>query len=254
VWQVAVVWGLAITVAIYVVGGISGAHINPAITIALTIWGRFPPRRVPIYVVGQMVGAVVAACLLFVLFQGFLEAREQARGVKRGMPGSEVTAMCYGEYFPNPGPVSTNETLKTAEAVIGALHAQQRLVGPNIAFLTEVAGTLLLAMVIFALSDPRNSVSAVIGLAPVFIGLTVALLISVLAPLTQACLNPARDFGPRLAAWALGWGEVALPGPQPPTFFTVYILAPITGAILGGGLYTAVVGPCLVKLSVETSS
>ena len=76
-----------------------------------------------------------------------------------------------------------------------------------------------------------------------FIGLTVAALISVIAPLTQACFNPARDFGPRLFAFLAGWGPIALPGPRGTGFLTVYILAPILGAILGSGLYVHVLGP-----------
>jgi glycerol uptake facilitator protein len=78
----------------------------------------------------------------------------------------------------------------------------------------------------------------------VFIGLDVAILISVLAPLTQACFNPARDFGPRLFAFFAGWGAIAIPG-RGTGFLTVYILAPLIGAILGGGLYVRLLQPCL---------
>ena len=244
-WQVAIVWGVAVTVAVYVVGGISGAHINPAITAALTVWGRFPARLVLPYVAGQLAGAMTAALVLFGLFQPFLDAREKERGVERGQPGSEVTATCYGEYFPNPGPVSTDPTLKSADAVRRALEEQRSQFGAVPAFLAEVMGTLILALVVFALTDEHNLVAPAAGLGPVFIGLTVAILISVLGPLTQACLNPARDFGPRLVAWAVGWGEVALPGPRPPAFLTVYILAPVLGATLGGGLYAGLLRRCL---------
>jgi glycerol uptake facilitator len=101
---------------------------------------------------------------------------------------------------------------------------------------------------VFALTDEKNQASPAARLGPVFIGLAVAVLISVIAPLTQACFNPARDFGPRLVAYFGGWGKVAIPGPQGMGFATVYILAPITGAFIGGWLYTRVLRPALPPL------
>jgi glycerol uptake facilitator protein len=240
VWQVAVVWGVAISVAIYVVGAISGSHINPAISIAYAGWGRFPWRLVPAYVVSQFVGAFLAAAVLFLFYSGFLAEKERVKGVVRGQPGSEITAMCYGEYFPNPGPIAgTDKVYDRAE--------HERLnesVSEPLAFGVEVLGTLILTLAVFALTDERNQVSPLARLAPIFIGLTVAILISVLAPLTQACFNPARDFGPRLFAALAGWGKIALPG-RGTGFLTVYIIAPIVGGVLGGGLYARVIGPAL---------
>ena len=99
---------------------------------------------------------------------------------------------------------------------------------------------------VFAVTDERNAVAAGARPAPVFIGLAVAVLIMVIAPLTQACFDPARDFGPRLFASLAGWGRVALPG-RGTGFLTVYILAPISGAIAGGALYNFVLQPCFPK-------
>src|SRR3954469_9994524 len=101
-WQVAIVWGVAIMVAIYTVGAISGAHINPAMTLAFAVWGKFPAGRVLPYIGSQLAGGFLAAGTLFVLFQPQLKARENDLKVERGQPGSEATAMCYGEYFPSP--------------------------------------------------------------------------------------------------------------------------------------------------------
>src|SRR4051794_4086606 len=67
-WQVAIVWGVAVMLGVYVVAGVSGAHINPAITVALAAWGRFPWVRVGPYILGQLVGAMTAALILFFLF------------------------------------------------------------------------------------------------------------------------------------------------------------------------------------------
>src|SRR5579885_1000293 len=248
-WQVAVVWAVAIMVAVYVVGGVSGAHINPAITVALAAWGRFPWREVPPYVAGQLAGAFVAAALLFALFHGFLERKEQQQGVLRGEPGSEITAMCYGEYYPNPGDLGAGKEPYDPEA-----HDKYRgLVGMPTAFLAELVGTAILALAVFALTDDRNRTAPLGPLAPVFIGLTVGILISVIAPLTQACFNPARDFGPRLFACLAGWGRVAIPGPNGAGFATVYLLAPTAGAVLGGGLYVKLIRPRLPEAAASNS-
>jgi glycerol uptake facilitator protein len=249
-WQVASVWAVAIMLAIYVVGGVSGAHINPAITVALAAARRFSWGDVVPYVAAQTAGAFVAAAALFLLYQPLLAAKEKDKGVVRGEPGSEITAMCYGEYFPNPGRVGDGATPYNA-----TYHAEyNELVPESTAFIAEFLGTLILALVVFAVTDERNPAAPQSRLAPVFIGLTVAVLIVVIAPLTQACFNPARDFGPRVFAALAGWGNVALPGPRGLGFLTVYIIAPIAGATAGGALYLALVRPGLsVPAEQETA-
>jgi glycerol uptake facilitator protein len=205
--------------------------------VAFAVWGRLPRRFVMPYILAQLTGAFLAAATLFVLFNPYLRAREQEKHVVRGAPGSEITAMCYGEYFPSPGPLSNAEGPYSVD-----VHERLKtLVSEPTAFLAELLGTLMLAIVVFAVTDESNSASPPAGLAPVFIGLTVAALISVIAPLTQACFNPARDFGPRLFAFLAGWGSIALPGARGAGFLTVYIIAPILGAIIGSGLYERVI-------------
>src|SRR5262245_2852231 len=75
-WQVAIVWGVAIMAAAYVVGGISGSHINPAVTIALAAWGRFSWPHVLPYVLAQVTGGFLAAAALFAVYSPFLAERE----------------------------------------------------------------------------------------------------------------------------------------------------------------------------------
>ena len=240
-WQVAIVWGVAIMLAIYTVDAISGAHINPAMTIAFAAWGRHSWRRVLPYVVAQTLGAIAAAAILFTLFAGFIAAKEEEKSVVRGEPGSIVTAMCYGEYFPNPAALASEAGPYDA-AAHAALNAR---FGHKGAWFAEFLGTMVLATVVFAVTDPRNTARPLANLAPVFIGLTVSALISILAPLTQACFNPARDFGPRLFAYFAGWGSVAIPGLSDLGWLTVYIVAPIAGAVAGGGFYQCLLRPSL---------
>ena len=238
VWQVAIVWGVGVALAGYCCGGVSGAHINPAITITLAAFGRARWVDVGPYVAGQLGGATLAAAALFCIFRGPLEQKEREKGVIRGQPGSVVTAMCYGEYFPNPGPLGDSKAKPRGSELERALLEREGLLSPLGAFTAEAVATGILALVVMAITDRRNQGSPGGKLVPVVAGLTVAALISVIGPLTQACLNPARDLGPRLFAYLAGWGSVALPGPRGHAWLTVYVAAPCAGALLGGLVYT----------------
>ncbi len=246
-WQVSIIWGIAVMIAVYVVGAVSGAHLNPAITLALATWGRFPKSNAIPYVMAQVVGGFAAAAVLFVLYQPFLAKKEAVKMITRGGPGSQMTAMCYGCFFPSPGPLANGDAPFQSEEEVEL----STLVSEPVAFAAEVLGTALLALVIFAVTDERNSAAPLARLAPVFIGLTVAVLVSILGPLTQSSLNPARDSGPRVFAYLAGWGSYAFP---PGTgYLTVYLLAPIVGAVLGGGLYLGVVRPSMIAPVAESA-
>ncbi len=221
-WQVAVVWGIGIAVAIYATAATSGAHLNPAVTIALATFRNFPWRNVMPYILAQLIGATIAGAVLYAIFAGPITAFEVTKHITRGAPGSELTGMLYGEYFPNQAMLATTPAL-TAVTL-------------QLAMLAEAVGTAFLVFVIFAVTDEHNESRPPSYLAPVFIGFTVSCMISILAPISQAGFNPARDFGPRIIAWLAGWGSIAIPGPHG-EFFTVYILSPVIGALAGGLLY-----------------
>jgi glycerol uptake facilitator protein len=222
IFQVAIVWGLGIATAIYLTGSLSGAHLNPAVTLSLAAWARFPMRRVTGYVTSQFLGAFVASAVLYGVFSGPLRVFESSQGIIRGSPGSEASAMVFGEFFPNPGGHALNA-------------AARELVTPLSAFGIEALGTGILVLVILCVTDVRNS-SRPTELAAATIGLTVTLLISLLGPLTMAGLNPARDLAPRLFSLVAGWGTLpfAVNGNG---WFTVYVLGPIIGGLVGGLIY-----------------
>jgi glycerol uptake facilitator protein len=227
-WQVAVVWAIGVSLAIYCTAGISGAHLNPAITLACALYDRFPWRKVLPYWIAQVAGAALASVILYLLFADAILEFERRKGLLRGGPGSELSAMVFGEYFPNP-------------AVYGSSAEAWRVVSLQTAFVAECVGTAMLAFAVGALTSERNSSRPSPAFVAVMIGLTVAAIISIVAPLTQAGLNPARDFGPRLVSWFLGWGDIALPGPRG-GWFTVYMLAPCLGAVIGWGLQRQLLG------------
>ena len=222
IFQVAIIWGLGITTAIYLTAALSGAHLNPAVTISLAVWGGFPCRRVPGYIATQLVAAFVSAATLYVIFGGTISDFEARQNLVRGQTGSEATAMIFGEYYPNP----SGQPLKGTTSM-----SQPR------AFIAEFIGTALLLLVIFCTTDPENKDRPQI-LTAASIGLTITMLISLLGPLTMACFNPARDLGPRLFSSVAGWKMIPFTT-NGIGWLTVYILAPILGGLWGGWIYRA---------------
>jgi glycerol uptake facilitator protein len=221
-FQVAMVWGLGIALAISLTGGLSGAHLNPAVTITLAVFRGFPGRKIAPYLAAQLLGAFLASAVLFLIFSDAIAAFEKTHAIARGASGSEASAMVFGEYFPNPGgkPLTAD-----ARAIMPAWRA----------FTAEIAGTGILVLVILGLTDERNSAFPKMLTAPA-IGLTVTILIAILGPLTMACFNPARDLGPRLFSALAGWGwqpfETNGMG-----WLTVYCVAPVLGGLIGGLVY-----------------
>jgi glycerol uptake facilitator protein len=222
VFQVAIVWGLGIATAIYLCGALGGAHLNPAVTVSMAVWGGFPKPRVIPYIVVQCLGAFAASAVLYFVFGNALTVYEQAHNIQRGQPGSEASAMVFGEFYPNPG----GQPLTS--------EARERM-SPLAAFGAEVIGTAILLLVIFCVTDERNKSRPQI-LTAATIGLTVTMLISLLGPLTMACFNPARDFAPRVFSSLAGWGSVPFTA-NGVGWLTVYICAPLLGGLLGGAVY-----------------
>lgn len=231
-WQVAVVWGFGVAIAIYVSAGISGAHLNPAVTLAFAVFRRreFRPSDLAVYWSAQLAGAVLAGLTVLWAFGRLIQRFEVEHALVRGTPGSEFSAMGFGEYFPNP-------------AMFGTGAAAEALVSPLQAAAIEGFGTAILVLVVFAVTDRRNAAAPGARLAPFFIGFTVAALISLFAPLTQAGWNPARDFGPRIVAFFAGWDGSAIPGPR--NGFWVYIVGPLVGGVAGAAVYDFLVRPAL---------
>jgi glycerol uptake facilitator protein len=228
IFQVAIVWGIGIATAIYLTGSLSGAHLNPAVTIGLAAWNGFPWRQVPRYVFAQFAGAFVASAVLFVMYRGTLTAYEATHHIVRGAAGSEATAMIFGEYFPNPGGKPFTDELR-----LRVTHSA--------AFFIEFVGTAILMLVILGVTHARNASRPQL-LTAATIGLTVTALISLLGPLTMAAFNPARDLAPRIFSSLAGWGSVPFTV-NGSGWLTVYVLAPICGALAGGAVYRRVLAP-----------
>lgn len=224
IFQVGMVWGLGVTLAIFLTRNICCAHLNPAVSVGMVVAGRMKARMLPGYLLAQFAGAFAAGWMLFLLFNPSIEAYEAACDIERGAEESIDTARLFGEFYPNPGD--------------GGIAT----VSLPLAMFAECFGTFLLTLFIFALTEDCNVGHPSVTMQPFFIGMTVSSIIFLIAPLTQAGLNPARDFGPRMVAYLCGWGNAAMPDEVGGALW-VYILAPIVGSVLAAVFFKHVFEP-----------
>lgn len=225
-FQIAVCWGIAITIAIFVTRHISCAHFNPAVSIAMVATGRMKANKLPFYLAGQFLGALAGAFLVYALFSPSIRAYEAANGIIRGSFESVATAKMFGEYYAQPGSTA--------------------VVGLGLAFFAELVGTFALVLVIFGLTEDCNVGRPNSNVAPIYIGFTVTIIQCLIAPLTQAGLNPARDFAPRIVSLLFGWGRWAFPDAVGGAVW-VYMLAPVIGGLLAGLFFVKVLAPNMRK-------
>ena len=202
---------MAVTFAIYVAGGISGAHINPAVTLAFATFRDFPWRKVPGYIIAQIAGAVAGAALVYLNYRDAIQANELANDIVRdggSTVGIFVTgpAGYFGDYW---GPV-----------------------------VSEITGTAFLLLFVFAVVDLMN-LPPKANLAPLIIGLAVFAIGMSYGANSGYAINPARDLGPRIFAWFMGWGEAAFPGVpgRPERVLVGPDRRTIIGAIIGAIVY-----------------
>ena len=228
IFQIAIVWGLAVALAIYVTRHLCPAHLNPAVSVSMALGKRMPYGKLPSYLLAQFIGAFLAGGVLLLLFNPSIEAYELVHGIERGTAASVDTARMFGEFYPNPG-----------DALVSTVSLP-------LAIAAEAVGTFVLVLFIFCFTEDCNVGRPDSNIAPLFIGLTVSICITLIAPLTQAGFNPARDFGPRIVAWLAGWGSAAFPD-SVGGFFWVYILGPIIGGALATYFFTLVLEPAMRK-------
>ena len=225
-FQVALLWGIGATLAIYVSRYLSCAHLNPAVTLAMVTSKRMLARKMPIYILGQFMGAFLAGLVLFFLFWNSILNYETIHNIVRGSEASIQTAKIFGDFYNFP--------------------AKNIILSMPFAITVEAFGTFLLVLLVFSLTEGCNLGRPNDNLTPLFIGLTITMIICLIGPLTQAGLNPARDLGPRLVSWIFGWGNAAFPDNKG-GFILVYILGPIIGGQLASLFFTKVVEPLMKK-------
>ncbi len=203
-------WGFAVMLGIYVAGAISGAHINPAVTLALAARGKHPWNKVLPYWGGQVAGAFVAAGILYFVYKGAIDLNTGSQNV--------------------------------ADAVGGVFYTSPKaFVGLFGAFGDEFIGTALLVGLIFAIVDGRNQ--PVQGnLNPLIIGFVVVAIGASFGLNSGYAINPARDFGPRLWVAIVSGGRSFSVNNY---YFWVPIVAPLLGGVVGAFIYDYTIGKVL---------
>jgi glycerol uptake facilitator len=221
-------WAFAVVMGVYVAGGVSGAHINPAVTIALAVRRKFPWKSTGPYIVAQVLGAFVAAALLYLIYHQAIDAFNLAAKT----PKSSGSALATYSIF----------------ATFPAKYYAGSSFWPLV---DEIVATAFLLIFIVAITDGRNSLPGS-NLAPLIVGFAVFAVGTSLGANTGYAINPARDFGPRIFAWIAGWGKVAMPGTfnngmgfHFSNYFWIPIVGPIIGGIIGVLLYDFFIGDIL---------
>jgi aquaporin Z len=185
---VALAFGLTVVTMAYAIGHISGCHLNPAVTVGLWAGGRFPARDIVPYIIAQVLGAIAAAFLLYMIASG-----------KAG-------------YVLEPNGLAVNGV---AENSPGGYSLAAGVI-------TEIVMTAFFLLIIMGSTHSR----APAGFAPLAIGLGLTLIHLISIPVTNTSVNPARSTGPALIVGGLALQQL-----------WIFWLAPIVGAVIGGGLY-----------------
>lgn len=205
-------WGFAVTMGVYVAGGVSGAHLNPAVTFALAMWRRFPWAKFVPYCLAQFAGAFAGAAVVYLTYYDALAAFD---GGSRQVLGPQGTAGIWATY-PQP----------FLAPLPGGL-------------IDQIVGTAILVLCIFALADKRNAAPPA-NLAPLLVGALVLVIGITLGYNSGYAINPARDLGPRLFTYFAGWGsEVFRAGHG---WWWIPIVGPMIGGVLGGAIYDLLIG------------
>ncbi len=212
-WEISIIWGLGVAMAIYLTAGVSGAHLNPAVTIALWLFACFERRKVLPFI-AQTAGAFCAAALVYGLYRQLFLDLEQSQHIVRGTAASLNLAGVFSTY-PHPH--------------ITFIQA----------FAVETTITAILMAMIMALTDDGNGIPRG-PLAPLLIGLLIAVIGASMGPLTGFALNPARDFGPKLFTSLAGWARSPLP---------VGWRSLLSGAAAGAGGGAIIGAFCIASLS-----
>jgi MIP family channel proteins len=206
-----IAWGLAVTMGVYVAGGVSGAHLNPAVTLAVAVHRDFAWSKVLPYMAAQIAGAFCGAAVTFLTYRS---AFNQFDGGVRQVTGPKGTAGIFATY------------------------PQDFLINFPGGVIDQVVGTALLIALIFALTDQKN-LAPEGRLVPIHFGLLVILIGMTFGFNAGYAINPARDLGPRLFTFVAGWGsDVFRAGHH---WWWVPIVGPLVGGVLGGALYDVLV-------------
>lgn len=239
-------WGLAVGLAVWANATISGAHFNPGVTLVMALRRKFPWKHVVPYFVFQIAGGFIAAATLDLIYGQEIVHKLAELGLAKGAAGSQLVAMVFVPVTPNPGYVGIGPA-----SVAAKLHVPNGWTQISLwqGFAGEFIATALLIVFILVLLEKRNTFGPSAWFFPLALGFAVMMLVVLEGPATMVSLNAARDLGPRIFIWLIGWGQQAFPGPRGD--FWVTTLGPTAGAVAGGFFYDFVMLSWFPKPGVE---
>lgn len=203
-------WGLGVMLGVYAAGGVSGAHLNPAVTLALAVRRTFPWGKVAPFVAAQVAGAFAASAVVYLTYH---EAFAAFDGGVRQVLGEQGTGGIFATY-PQPFLSTTG------------------------GFIDQVVGTALLMATILAITDQRNNATPA-WLTPIVVGGIVVAIGVAFGFNAGYAINPARDLGPRLFTALGGWGVQVFTAAG--AWWWVPITAPCLGAVVGAYTYDVLI-------------
>jgi len=214
-YQISFIWGLGVSIAMYFSFSISGAHLNPAITIFLWLSSQFNKKKVIPYIISQISGTFFFSIIIYFIYYDSLNLLEHKYNIIRGTKESLKLASIFC-FFPNDNFNFISD------------------------FILEIFFCTIFIIILMKINEKNIFFPSYNFVNPIFIGILIMIINLLSSSYNNITLNPARDLGPRIFLSLIGWGKLAFTGGNNNLFYPYFLIptfAPILGINFGGWIY-----------------